>query len=217
MKKYFLFAFIGCLNTGMFGQDLRLGIFADPMITWMNTDVTEITNDGTRMGVNIGLSVEKFFTENYAFSTGIHISNNGGRLSFKDSTSFETDNETLNLAPNSLVKYKLQYISIPLGLKLKSDEIGYSTFFATVGMLPEINIKAVGDIPSVDIENAGISDEIALFNLSYYIGAGMEYSLGGKTSLSTGITYTNGFINVSNADGYRATIKNVSLRAGIIF
>ncbi|MBN1187669.1 MAG: PorT family protein [Bacteroidales bacterium] len=215
MKKYILLFILSLIFQGIFSQGLKMGVFADPLITWMVTDADNITNDGVRMGVNIGLSVEKYFAENYAFSTGLFISNCGGRLQYSDTTTFETGSEHITINPNSIIKYKLQYISVPLGLKLKSDEIGYTTFYADLGMLPQVNIKAIADGDS--LSNANVSDDIAFFNLSYYIGAGIEYSLGGKTSLTTGIKYTNGFLDVSSLNGYRATTKSVSLRLGIIF
>lgn len=203
------------LSPKIFSQNLKMGVFADPIITWLVTDADNIANDGVRMGANIGLSVEKYFAEKYAFSTGVFISNCGGRLQYSDTTTFNISGENITISPNSIIKYKLQYVSIPIGLKLKSDEIGYTSFYADLGMLPQINIKAIANGDS--LSNASINDDISLFNLSYYIGAGIEYSLGGKTSLTTGITYTNGFIDISTLDGYRATTKSVSLRLGIIF
>lgn len=217
MKKYIVVFFLTIIISHIHAQNLRLGVFADPLITWMTTDVTTINNDGVRMGVNIGLSVEKYFAINYALSTGLFISNSGGRLSFDESRSFELPDTTIELTEGSVVKYKLQYISVPLGLKLKSDQIGYLSFFAHLGMLTQINIKATGDSPANNFSNANISSDIGLFNLNYYIGIGIEYSLGGKTSLTTGLTYTNGFIDISKTSGYRTTLKNVSLRLGILF
>ena len=38
----------------------------------------------------------------------------------------------------------MQYINIPLGLKLKTNEIGYFTFYANLGLDAGINIKALG-------------------------------------------------------------------------
>ncbi len=49
------------------------------------------------------------------------------------------------------------YLSVPVGLKFQSDQIGYGSFFADLGLDPKILVEGRADIPSHDIAggNAG--------------------------------------------------------------
>jgi opacity protein-like surface antigen len=147
--------------------------------------------------------------------TGISIDNTGGNLTFKDSITLKTNGGDVDL-PGSTVHYKLQYINIPLGLKLKTNEIGYLTFFTHLGINGGINIKATGEVDDFELDNENISEEISLFNLGYYIGAGAEYSIGGNSAIILGLTYTNGFIDITT-DTDKVTQSNFAIRIGILF
>ena len=68
--------------------------------------------------------------------------------------------------------------------------------------------------------NVNASKEINLFYLAYHISAGMEYRLVGTTSLMVGLTYMNGFTDVTNNGGSTAektVINRFDLRLGVIF
>jgi len=208
-------------NSSGLSQVIRFGIFFDPNIAWMKPDITDVENAGTRMGFKVGLSFEKYFTENYAFFSGISIQHLGGKVKYADSISFTAQNITKMLLDGSTITYKLQYVSVPLGLKLKTNEIGYLTYFGNLGLYPQVLIKATGDVLQSDITNSSIKDEVNIFNLGYYIGMGAEYSLGGSTAICLGLYYTNGFLDVTtdhdNQPTDRVVMNNVALNLGIIF
>jgi len=86
-KVVFLIFLSFILLTGRgFSQGIRFGIFTNPQISWLKPDIKEVTNEGSRPGINIGISMNRYFTNNYAFSTGISINRLGGKISYKDST-----------------------------------------------------------------------------------------------------------------------------------
>jgi hypothetical protein len=183
----------------------------------MTPDVKNIEKDGSRFSIKGGLVVDLFFAKNYAFTTGISISNSGGNLLYTDSLTLETNNAKQTLNPESTVNYKLQYLTVPLGLKFKTKQIGYLTFFAQLGLAPEINIKARADATDDQLENNNVSEEINLINLSYYFGGGLEYSLGGNTALFTGINFYNGFIDVLKSKDSKEIQSLLSLNLGVMF
>jgi hypothetical protein len=200
-------------------QELRFGIFANPVISWMHTDVSQIQGDGAQLGFDAGLLMDKFFTKRYAFTTGISITNMGGTLLYKDGKKgFQATNATVDLDPGAAVKYNMQYIHIPLALKFRTTEIGYITYFAQVGFDPMINIKAKANLPN--LYNANAIKEIHPLYLAYHISAGLEYKIIGTTSLMVGITYMNGFTDVTDNGGdttEKAVINRFDLRLGVIF
>jgi len=217
MKKYFLFVIITCISANLFSQKIAFSVVVDPQITWFKTDVKNINNDGSIFGLNGGLVLDRYFAENYAFSTGIFLWSTGGKLLFADSTSIRFRSGEEILEPNTSMTYHLQYVTIPFSLKLNSNEIGYIKFYAHLGINNHINIGKTADILSMDIDHVGIPDEINLFNMSYFFGGGIEYSLGGNTAILCGIYYTNGFWDVTAAKEYRTTLNAVSLRLGVRF
>ncbi len=216
MKKYLFISILALISIKAFSQNTRFTVFVDPQFSWMSSDIKTVESDGSKFGVNIGLNLDKFFAPNYALRTGISIDNTGGNLIFRDSTTLKTNGGDEELPEGSTVHYKLQYINIPLGLKLKTNEIGYLTFFTHLGINGGINIKATGEVDDFELENENISDEIKLFNLGYYIGAGVEYSIGGNSAIILGLTYTNGFIDITD-DSDKVTLGNFAIRIGILF
>ncbi len=217
MQKYILSLIILMFSSQIFAQGLSFSVVFDPQITWMNSDSKRIEKEGNNFGFGGGLIMDNYFTENYAFSTGLSILSTGGSLRFLDSLDFQFGGEQDTLPAGSTVKYDLRYLTIPLSLKLKSNEIGYSRFFAHLGINTHLNIKATADSDYKDISGEDIRDEIQLFMLSYFIGGGLEYSLGGNTALVGGIYFTSGIWDVSSNSDYKAEISSISLRLGIKF
>jgi hypothetical protein len=206
-------------------QILRFGIHADPVISWFSTDIDVVDNQGARPGFNFGLSVNRYFTPNYSFSSGINIISAGGRL-ISDSTtlfdlSYKNTIKTVTVGKGDAVIYKIQYISIPLGLKLQTNQIGYFTFFTDLGLDPKIVIGGKVDIPSLDIEAQRATKEIRLFNLSYHIMAGLEYSIGGNTAFVVALDFDNNFFDITNDLNFqpddKVSHKLLSFRFGVNF
>lgn len=218
---FLVIMFFILISSKGFSQGIRFGIFVNPGINWLKPDIKDVTNEGVRPGVNIGISMNNYFTDNYAFSTGISINNTGGEISYEDSTTLQLKNRTDTLYPGNILTYKIQYITIPLGLKFKSDEIGYITFFAKAGIDPMIKINAKGLTEDKRIDSEGLEEEINLFNLGYHLEVGMQYSLGGQTSLQFGLNYQNGILDVTtdtkNQTADKMILNSISMHCGIIF
>lgn len=201
-------------------EKLRIGVHFDPLISWFGTDIDEVDNDGARPGINAGLSFIIPFSQNYSFSTGLNLINAAGRLVCKNETVLELVNSE-TVAANEPVVYKIQYVALPLGLHLKTNQIGYLTFFSDVGLDPKVMIGGKADIPSLAIKGEKANDELRLFNLSYHIMAGIEYGLGGSTAAVLGIGFENNFLDVTKDNGVqpvdKVTQRMVSVRLGINF
>jgi hypothetical protein len=111
----------------------------------------------------------------------------------------------------------LQYLDIPVGLKLKTEELGYLTFYLQLGLNPMININARGESGDGTLDDESIRENTPLFNLAYHAGLGAEYRLGGNTALIGGIRWTAGLTDVTNNDKANVTAKSISLHLGIMF
>jgi hypothetical protein len=195
LKLTAIFAFLSL--TVINGQNFRFGVFADPVISWFSTDTRETSNDGARAGFNFGFTFNKYFSDNYSFSSGISIMNTGGRLYNADTIEVVFNNFTTEVAAGKSVVYRIQYLSIPLGLKFESNQIGYVTFFADVGIDPKYAIGGKIDIPSESIKGESAENELRKLNLSYHILAGIGYSLGGKTEIVLGLGFEHCFLDAT--------------------
>lgn len=218
MKKYLILIIFAVSSSAIFAQGLKFTVFADPKLSWMSPDLKDVSSEGSKLGVNIGLNVDNYFAKNYAFMTGISIDNTGGKLKYDFEKNMDTRSAEDSIIPTgSVLNYKLQYINIPLGLKFKTNQIGYTTFYTHLGINGGINIKATGEVDNFELNNENISEEVKLFTLGYFIGAGVEYSIAGSTAIVIGITYTNGFIDITPDNNNKVTLSNFALRLGVLF
>lgn len=198
------------------GQGLRFSIKADPQVSWFSSGNKNLSGSGSHFGLNGGLVLDRFFAPNYAFTTGLFAHATGGSISFDKPLSVEVGEHDSVYTPGTEMKFKLQYLQIPFGLKLKTREFGYITWFGQLGLYGEVNIKSVADIRRGEY-GLSLSDEIRLFNAGYFLGAGLEYSLGGNTALTAGLNYSHGFANVMSSTGASLYLRSVALRLGVVF
>jgi hypothetical protein len=145
----------------------------------------------------------------------------GGRLVSTDTTVLEFTNSKSTVLPGNPVVYKIQYLVFPLGLKLQTNQIGYVTYFSDLGLDPKIVISRSADIPSLNITDENATNELRMFNLSYHVTAGIEYSLGGTTALVFGLSFDNNFLDITKDNGNQPTDKvshkMLSFRFGVNF
>lgn len=196
MKKVFaILCLLAFTAASVHAQDrsVRFGIKAAPNLGFIKPDTKELKNDGTSLGYTFGLMCDFMIgsTENYAFSTGLFLNKIGGKYTFPFGDK--------NLRTES----RYQYIELPLTLKLKTNEIGYMTYFGQIGFGAGFNIAAKSnlDVPDakgdiVHMTDENILDKTNLFKASLIVGAGMEFNFSGNTSAMVGLTYNNGFTNI---------------------
>ncbi len=219
-KIFLVFILVFITITSQAQQKISFGIHADPVISWFSTDVREVNNNGARAGFNFGLNFNNYFSKNYSFSSGISLISAGGSLTNSDTTVFKFTNFESTVPAEKPVIYKIQYLSIPVGIKLQTNQIGYVTFFTDLGLDPKVVISGKADIPFLGIKSENATKELNLFNLSYHITAGIEYSLGGNTALVAGLNFDNNFLDITKDNGQikdKVSHKLLSFRLGINF
>ena len=233
MKKINTLILFGLLTTLSFAQapkaptnKYRLGFKVSPNISWLSSDDGNYTADGASLQFGYGLNFDIFFAEHYAIGTGININNSGGKYSYFA----EYTGDDVGASGASLTNIKqigrisrdlrLQYLQIPLTFKMKTDEIGFITYWGQFGIGLNMNLKAISDDQidylsyqdssyawvtsnreSTTLVKTDIKNEVKIFSSNLIFAAGIEYSLSGNTSILAGLTFQNGFTDVLKGNG----------------
>ena len=199
MKKILTSAFLILTTFFVFAQEettsgFKLGLTAHPTFAWIKSDMQGIKSNGLRAGFSYGVLGDFYFAENYAFSTALKLTTING----------QTESE---LAANTGEQqtYKLQYIEIPLKLKLSTDEVNGLKFFGEFGLGNGFNVRAKQDTKSANNTSVesdkDIYSETGFYRASLVIGAGAEFKVGEKTSIVGGLSLDNGFTDIKSGSG----------------
>jgi len=249
MKKLFVVLAFFCASLPALHAQygFRFGVQASPVFTWLDTDDRHINANGQNLGFRIGAKVDYYFGEKYAFTTGLNLGfNQGGRLlhdyggNLLKKSNLESPYDSLR--PLTNIRYHINYVDIPFGLHLVTNEIFRDTrFFFEVPIFNLAFLYSVnGDIasPELDLlEGENISKDLIPIHLSWGLGGGIEYSLRGNsgegTSLMGGVFYNQGFTDVTKDSGTRivpaepvpkvededskALLRGITLYLGVMF
>lgn len=236
-KKIIVLALITFISVNAFSQTettesssgeskgFRFGLQFSPQLCWIKNQDKLTNASGVKFGFNYGLIADFSLAQRYAFATGINISQNSGTIQHNDTVMFNSFDKDTFLIGTKVNYAKIQYIEIPLVLKLKTNEIGYLTYFGQFGFNLGVCTGVKGSISDplnsthnkVD-ENLG--PDISPFNLSLNIGAGIEYSLSKSTAFVTSISFHNGFLDISDSPKNfksKSILNQIELRLGILF
>jgi hypothetical protein len=213
------------LSAQLKAQNFRFGLKASPLLTWMKSEDKSIEHRGLKAGFNYGLMFEYLLTENYGAASGITITHKGGKVAYTDSVPFpitikeNSEKTRIDTFRQPKVNLNTQYLEIPITLKLKTNEIGYMTYFGQFGIAPGINLRSKADIEAKnrDAIDVNLIKDMRTFNIALQMGAGFEYNLGGNTSLLIGLYFNNGFADVNRFGNNRVILNHLALRAGVLF
>jgi len=199
-------AFVLCLvTTGpLSAQGYHLGLNIAPNVSF--ADARELSHhpNGSVAHFGYGFIFDAMFTETYAIGTGINVFYTGGKsVHFEPQTNAE--GEFINRVE---LEQKLQYVELPLTFKMRTKEIGYTTYYGQFGVGFGLNVRADGTRTSArfaEIDSTGsvqyinespggpsqisLVEETLLFRPSLIIALGGERRFTGTTALAFGIRY----------------------------
>jgi len=228
MRKIFSLMFLTVILNPVFGQ-IKIGIKGSPQYTWTSTDSKSVTTSDSRMNISYGVVMDYYFTENYSFGTELSLGTFGG--------SIKPDSIHIGGSSGSFIKdmkldYKLQYFNLPLILKMRTKEIGFTRFYAEFGLGMSFNFKAKADITSssinttnVDVNNPDAKDQYNLspgigvnfFRASLIMGAGIQYNAFANTMIVAGIRYDNSLNDFTSDSNLKSRMNFVALNLGVMF
>lgn len=221
MKRGYLTLLLFILTGQLFAQEggspyygFRLGLTAHPTVGWVKPETGK--SNGLTLGFSYGLLADFNFADNYAFATGLTVTTINGR-------STELNVAPYHSGPTSLaydLKYRLQYIEVPLTVKLKTNKIGQLRWYGQFGLSNDFNIgsKQNADLAGKEVANGqGISKYTNFYRAGLILGAGGEYDLDDRTSLAIGLTFNNGFTDIASDKNRNVKNSYVGLNIGVFF
>jgi len=216
-------------------RKVRFGLYGEGALCWLSPEQQKIYSRGNfGLGFGWGLDTEINFSPSTSLRTGLNFSTFNAGINYyntdlnlhhrtfyvldasenfiewKDGSLPDTSGYIYQLHNRN---YSINYVSIPLVLKLKTNEIGYFTYYGEFGATLGLKTKSTVDDESksftwnsndstfvenvpfpITIEKININKGTQTVRLGLTLGAGAEYSLSGNTALFFQLNW-NYFIN----------------------
>lgn len=222
MKRISTILILSVLSFGAWAQNspltsygFRLGLTATPTFGWIKPEQGK--TDGIGLGFSYGLIGDFNFAPNYSFSTALTITSINGKSTEANVLPYYAPGS----APKAYdLKYKLQYIDLPLTIKLKTVKTDGKRWYGQFGLSNSINISAKQDAVTggaVVGDNLNVSDHIKLYRAGLIIGGGGEFDISGNTGIVAGLTFNNGFTNIVTDKARDVRSHYLALNFGVFF
>ena len=154
MRKLIIILMIGFflpVLTKAQDQKFHFGFKITPSMAWIKPDTKSLDREGYRLGFSYGFQTEFRLADNYALATGAQMSYRGGKLKY--------DSVVLGI-PESTVTFKVQYVEIPICLKMLTNQFNKIRYYGQFGFSPGMRIRALKDVGGEDKLSA--MDELIL-------------------------------------------------------
>lgn len=241
-----------------FDKKFRFGVRISPQPTWIKSK--DKNTEGGKMGLGFGFGlITEFKLSNIVhFSTGIGGDFENGTITYKNdptnnySVTYFTnsDQEIIELSNgmdtatlfnknnsgySGVISRKIRttYVTIPLTLKMMTQEYSGFKYFAQFGVDLGIRTKILANDEYTKVVKRGVYSEVKGSNtdinikkdasvlplrLGLNVGLGTEYRIAGSTSLLFSINYFSSFTNLMRSTSkYTAVSANVDSNGKLQF
>lgn len=201
-------------------------------------------SNGMSLGYSYGVMIDRNIANdpNYWLNIEVLVTGMKNKIGAND-TLYITNNGPSKAYTNATFDYKLQYLQIPVSLKLRTHEIGNFVYFGQIGLgasflidsklttstkeqlyasgtskhSPNSNQNDGLDFNG-NASNEGIfKDNVTPLRLSMILGVGIEYRISGKTVMNTGIRFDNGFTDMFLDKKVKGINNYLGIQLGVFF
>lgn len=228
----FLFAalIISCFITNSFAQNtstspknFRLGFKISPNFGWTRILDGQMENNGLSLGFSYGLmgDINLGNNPNYWLSTELIVSSMPAKVKATDTLYNSLVAPGGAAFTNAQFDYRLQYLQLPIAIKMKTNEIGNLTYWLQFGVTPSFMMRnKLTTSAEQDLYKAGTTshspnsdgnddldfdgrngegvfeDNVVPLRMGMLIGAGVEFTISGKTTGIAGLRLDNSFTDL---------------------
>ncbi|MBR4134948.1 MAG: outer membrane beta-barrel protein [Bacteroidales bacterium] len=196
-----------------YGAKLNVGVCFAPSFSWMYPETNGYERNGAVLHFHTGINLNINLTErkNFYFTTGILYERLGGKLTYVDNVEIPGLIVTPGTTTNRT--YTSQYMTIPIGVTLKTSPLHNFSFGGNVGLYNSFLIGATnrdgyffmsgqaGEEPELWERQKTKYNECALLKEAVYGGIGMEYIITKNTRASLYLNYAHTFTNFFKGRG----------------
>ncbi len=221
MKKTLISLLLLLVTSQLFAQQslssygFRLGLTAHPTVGWVKPETGK--SNSVALGFSYGLLADFNFAENYTFATGLTITTLNGKSTEINVPPYHDGSGTQTAYD---LKYKLQYIEVPLTVKLKTVKVNELRWYGQFGLSNGFNIGAKQSAEATGmtkIDNQNISDQINFYRAGLILGAGAEFDVAEHTSITAGLTFNNGFTDIAEDKNHKVRNHYIGINFGVFF
>ena len=199
MKKVFLTVAALALAPAAFAQ-VEIGLKISPSISYLRPDSPadhSFSSVSSKFNFGGGIFMDYFFGENYAFNTGLFLTGKGGTIGYTERFNTTTGIPFVQVEQ----KIAIQYLELPLTLKLFTNEVAPDTriYFQVGGSVAvpvqtRINGEKYYTDPFDNNNQTKAGSHVFDIDANLIGGFGAEYQLGKSTKVLAGLSYHHGLI-----------------------
>ncbi len=203
-----------------YGRPFRLGFKVDPVfVNNLSPKENGMEKSGSGFGINYGLMADVMFSDGRgAFATGVEVAHASSKLEYIDND---------GLYGKGDYKINLQYLQIPLSVKLKTNPMETGTrFWGQFGTYLGALLGSRADYTpgsgstSAAVSNAKIMNATNKVNMGLLLGAGIQHPVAERTDLYLGLGFENGFTDITSNNDWndgKVNLNRWALRLGVFF
>ncbi len=191
---------------------VEIGLQLSPTISgnrFVAEDRYNFEKESNKLRLGVGVVVDYFFAQNYAFSTGLMYRSKGAEITY-DYSRQNGDGSSERISGKDDIS--VQYIELPLTLKLFTNEVAPGTvlYFQVGGSLNTKVAAQVNDKKVIDSEK--VIKRFNIFEVDAKLGGGAEFQLGQSTKVFAGLTYHRGLTDIDDFYEEKFGDKNISVK-----
>ena len=227
-KRLLIISFVALFSIGGMAQskEVRYGLKLGPTFDWASPGSTAASNNGMRMGFNVGLVADFKLSEHLAVSSGVNLDLLRFKYTFTDSRYVDDFLEKTDISVSRRVK--ATNIEVPLMAKVSFDVFDSFKAYVMAGGGLSFNLKDLckDEFAFYWVSYTGQSYEdythqYRLLQASMIFGLGAEYEINRKFSVFAQLTFDHSFSNafVSSLEKQTKSIINnnfIGIEVGIM-
>lgn len=208
------------LNVNAQERTFNVGLKIGPNWAWANSPSEEAGKSlGAKTGFSTGVFFDSYFTNNFAFSTGVNFNILSMNYQFTDLRQLPNYIEPTNITVDRL--FSGTYFEVPLKLKMTFDVADGVSVFADAGIGIELNLSdkakdtyTFNGIEYKDSDYVNVTDEYRRFQIAMKFDVGGAYQITNYFSVFAQLCFHHSFSNMFTREMREAT--GVNLKANFI-
>jgi hypothetical protein len=194
-------------------NDWKFSINATPAISWA-TASEDIKSDSYRFSFDLSVHADKYFRERYAFFTGVSFFGMSGAFKNISNSPISLKSGNLTLNTGNMASYFIQYLTVPIGIKLKTTQHGIFSYYFQGGLLP--GVRVAGSVAIGDDKNS-LSKDLNLMTCAVQLSLGVLYPVSDDSHVKAGIIFNRFFVDAFNASNMKILPTSLGLQVGFVF